>query len=181
MRAKTVPYKAVVFDFDETLVQTNAKIHVYKNNKKIKSLTSYEFNTYIAKSGETLDFSDFNDPLFVLSATKYKMWPALENIYFKTSNGQENTNIYILTARTSNIVGSIYTFLKRNNIIIPETNIIAVGGDSAIDIAKLKGKILKELKEKYMSILFYDDSVKNIKLASQLGINAILVDWNKNN
>jgi len=179
MRAKRIPISAVVFDFDDTLVQTKAKIYVYKNNKKIKSLTSYNYNTYILKPGETLDFSDFADPLLVLQATKYKMWAALESLYFKIINGESFTDIFILTARTPEIVDSIYTYLKRNNIIIPGENIFAVGGDNPNMIAINKKNVLTKLKQKYISILFYDDSVENIKLAGDIGgIDTILVDWN---
>ena len=68
MRAKTVPLsKAYCFDFDETLVKTDAKVHIIKNGKKIKSLTPDEFNNYVFQEGETMDVSDFEDPRYILA------------------------------------------------------------------------------------------------------------------
>jgi len=180
MRAKRVFMSAVVFDFDETLIQSTAKIHIYKNNKRIRSLTSRELNFYKKKDGEEPNFDEFDDHRLLLSSTKYKMWSALENLYFKVLNGDEAADIFILTTRKPKMIASIYTYLKRNNIIIPEENILAIGEEgNNMDVAKKKKSALENLKKKYDSILFYDDNPDNIKLAGEInGINTILVDWN---
>ena len=34
MRAKRVPYKAYIFDFDDTLVKTDAKVHVLRDGDR---------------------------------------------------------------------------------------------------------------------------------------------------
>jgi hypothetical protein len=177
MKAKRVPINAVVFDFDETLVKTKAKIYVYKNRKLIKSLDSHEYNFYKKKPDETLDFSDFNDPLLVLKATKFKIWPVLEKIYFNNLSGQSSTDIYILTARESTVKASIYTYLKRNHIIIPEDHIITVGDDYNLNNPIKKKQVLKDLKQHYQSIMFYDDNANTINLAGEIGgITTVLVD-----
>jgi hypothetical protein len=178
MKAKRVPVNAVVFDFDETLVKTKAQIYVYRDGKYIKGLTSHEYNLYHKKPDETFDFRDFNDPLLVLNATKFKMWPLLTKIYFDNLNGLSSTDIYILTARESTVKASIYTYLKRNKIIMPEENIITVGDFKGLDNSIKKKEILKNLKQQYQSIMFYDDSIDSIKLAGEIpGINSMLVDW----
>jgi hypothetical protein len=48
-----------IWDIDETLFQTKARIHVVKNGKRIKSLSNTEYNTYKFKNGEQPDFSEF--------------------------------------------------------------------------------------------------------------------------
>ena len=48
-----------IWDIDETLFQTNARIHVMKNGKRVKSLSNTEFNTYKFKNGEQPDFTEF--------------------------------------------------------------------------------------------------------------------------
>lgn len=186
IRAKKVSdfyKKAVIFDFDDTLVRTDAKMHVYSNGRKIKSLTPQEFNYYVPSEGDELDYSDFTDPRIVLRGTKYKMWPALERLYFRIQNGEENADIYILTARSPSIKNSIWTYLKRNGIIIPDENIIAVGDEEGnTNTAERKKEVLSQLKPKYTSILFYDDSEDNIRLAGEIGgIDTILVDRLNNN
>lgn len=51
-----------VFDIDDTLFHTTAKIGVLdKQGKRIKELSNSEFNTYAWKEGEQPDFSEFKD------------------------------------------------------------------------------------------------------------------------
>ena len=50
-----------VFDIDETLFRTFAKILVKKNGKKVRELDNQEFNTYKLKPGEEYDFKQFRD------------------------------------------------------------------------------------------------------------------------
>lgn len=50
-----------IFDIDDTLFHTTAKIGVVKDGKKVKELTNQEFNTYKLKAGEKFDFGQFKD------------------------------------------------------------------------------------------------------------------------
>jgi hypothetical protein len=50
-----------VFDIDETLFYTTAKILVKKNGKKVRELDNQQFNTYKLKPGEEYDFGQFRD------------------------------------------------------------------------------------------------------------------------
>jgi phosphoglycolate phosphatase-like HAD superfamily hydrolase len=182
MRAKTVPVKAYIFDFDETLVKTDAKVHVYNGDKKVRSLTPEEFNTYKKKLGERYDMSDFTDPRIIDKARKFKMWPALENISNAVKMGRSTSDIYILTARSPKAQLPIHNYLTRQGINIPIENVICIGLDEEgeQDIAGYKEKVLKDLKKKYAEITFFDDSEENVELASKVGgIRTRLVDWNK--
>ena len=48
-----------IFDIDETMFITKAKVRVIKNGKVIKKLDNQEFNTYKKKPGEDYDFGEF--------------------------------------------------------------------------------------------------------------------------
>ena len=50
-----------IFDIDETMFKTKAKVKVIKNGETIKSLTNQEFNKYKLKSGEKFDFGEFKN------------------------------------------------------------------------------------------------------------------------
>lgn len=51
-----------VFDLDDTLIRTEARIRVQdSSNRTLRSLTPAEFTTYRLQSGETFDFRDFSD------------------------------------------------------------------------------------------------------------------------
>jgi hypothetical protein len=72
--------KGYVFDFDDTLAKTSAKIHVFKNGDRIKSLDPQIFNTYNLKDGEVFDFSDFDDNRIIRNARRFKIWKVLKNV-----------------------------------------------------------------------------------------------------
>ena len=50
-----------IFDIDETMFITKAKVKVVKNGKVIKKLDNQEFNTYKKKDGEEYDFGEFKN------------------------------------------------------------------------------------------------------------------------
>ena len=50
-----------MFDVDETMFKTKARVHVTKDGKVIKKLTNQEFNKYKLKSGEDFDFGEFTN------------------------------------------------------------------------------------------------------------------------
>jgi len=180
MRAKKVNElkKAYVFDFDDTLVKTDAKILVSINGKFIKALTPNEYNNHQAKEDEVLDFSEFDDPKFILQSKKYKIWPVLQNIYNAKKSGRSNSDIFILTARTDISKYPISSLFKRNNIDIPLENILTIGDDTKEqNIAKEKLEVLKDLKNIYDHITYFDDNIDNIETAKELsGIHIRLVD-----
>lgn len=50
-----------IFDIDDTLFHTTAKVAVKKNGKVVKELTNQEYNHYELKNGEEFDFRQFRD------------------------------------------------------------------------------------------------------------------------
>ena len=173
MRAKTVHSNAWVFDFDDTLVRTDAKIHIYKSGRRIYSLTPEEYNKYVPKPGETINNDDFADPRIIMNARKYKMWPELKRVDMANKMGKLTDDIYILTARDHRAELPIYAFLSREGINIPRDNVIGVGEVKQEDRegmsgAERKGMVLKELTNKYDTVYFFDDSQDNIDKAREI-------------
>ena len=179
MRAKTVKIrKCYVFDLDDVLIKSDAKVHVYKSGKFLKSLTPEEFNFYNKAPDEEIDTSEFKDPRIIFKARPYKMWPALKNIDTAIKQGRSSSDVFILTARSSIVKTPIWNLFRRNNINIPEGHIITIGDDKGeINIAEEKRKILQILSSDYDEIVFFDDNPQNIKLAHGIkGIHTRLVD-----
>jgi len=183
MRAREVPqFKCYVMDFDDTLVKTSAKVHVYKDGRRINSLTPEEYNFYKPKKGETTNMEDFIDPRIIMNAQKYKMWPALKNIDMAKKSGRSSSEIYILTARSHKAQLAIHNFLTREGINMPLENVITLGRDDGehYDIPAAKKKVLSDLADKYDQVLFFDDSHKNIEIANQIpGIKSRLIEKKK--
>ena len=66
-----------IFDIDETMFITKAKVHVVKNGKIVKKLDNQEFNTYKKKPGEEYDFGEFkNAEVFQKTSTSQALWAA---------------------------------------------------------------------------------------------------------
>ena len=66
MRAQTVYKKAYIFDFDETLVTTTARIHVFRNGVHFKSMNSKEYNFFKSQPNDKLDFSELTKDILGL-------------------------------------------------------------------------------------------------------------------
>ena len=146
--------KLRIFDFDQTLVNTNNKIYL-TNNSKQTTLTPGQFAVYKPKEGDKFDFSDFNqvkEPKFIKAIIKI----------FDNIQHAGGTPI-ILTARHN--YKPVYEFLKdsgRGNV-----NVVAVGSSNPIDKANW---IESKIKEGYNDILFFDDSLENVKAVANLKI-----------
>jgi FMN phosphatase YigB (HAD superfamily) len=87
----------VIFDIDDTLLHTTAKIKVVKAGRVIRDLTNQEFNNYQLQPGEEFDFGEFR------SAEKFRresqpiesMLRKLKTILAHASNAK----VIMLTAR----------------------------------------------------------------------------------
>ena len=56
---KTNSKKLSIFDFDDTLVSTNAKIHITHGDGEKETLTPAEYAVYEPQEGDEFDFSEF--------------------------------------------------------------------------------------------------------------------------
>lgn len=178
MRAQTVYKTAYVFDFDECLVTTTAKINIYRNGAFWASLDSKEYNDYKKKEGDKLDFSEFNDGEKILKAKPYKVWYAIQNISDIIKRGNNTAELYVLTARSLVVRPYIFKFLKSRGIQIDIDNILTIGDNTGtVNISEEKRKALAALKIEYDYVQFYDDDPKNIAIAKSVpGIETYLVE-----
>ncbi len=146
--------KLRVFDFDDTLVQTNSHIYIKHNDGKESKLTPGEYAVYEPKDGDKFDFSDFEkvkQPQEIKGVTRL-----LKNIV--RVGGSE---IVILTARAA------YKPIKKYLSDIGLDNIYVVALADANPQKKaewIEDKIKKGVKD----VFFIDDSHKNIQAVKAL-------------
>jgi len=90
-----------VFDIDETLFHTHAKILVIKDDKVVKELDNREFNVYRLKPGEHFDFKQFRDAKFFndTSVPIDKMWRKAKST-LDTIGRRPGSKVIIVTARS---------------------------------------------------------------------------------
>lgn len=156
--------RILLFDIDDTLIHTTAKIGVLKNGKLIKKLHNSEFNEYKLKSGESFDFSEFDDSELLNREEFTKYWRTLKREYMK------GTHIGILTARGN--CDMIFNFFKNKGIEIKRSLVFAVG-DPRLElngsIAQKKAKVISKLVSLgYNTLVFFDDSETNLNFAKDL-------------
>ena len=62
MQKRNKKRKIILFDIDDTLIKSKAKIYVLnKDNKVIKKLTPAQYNIYKKKEGESFAYDDFDN------------------------------------------------------------------------------------------------------------------------
>jgi len=146
--------KLRVFDFDDTLVQTNSHIYIKHKDGKDSKLTPGEYAVYEPKDGDKFDFSDFEkvkQPQEIKGVTRL-----LKNIV--RVGGSE---IVILTARAA--YKPIKNYLK--DIGLNNLFVVALA-DS--DPQKKADWIEDKIKNGVTDVFFIDDSHKNVAAVKAL-------------
>ena len=160
--------KILIFDIDDTLAITAAKIKVCdQKTGACFELTPEEFNTYEKHRNHILNFDDFKS-LDVMKAAK--MIDKYLNILAK--NYKAGNAIGIITARDDE--NMIYTWLKEHVGFHISRDLIWAVNDPKRgltgDIAQKKQAAMRFFIEQgFTDISFFDDDKKNIKLIDELG------------
>jgi hypothetical protein len=159
--------KIVVFDLDDTLVITDAKIKVCnKKTRECFSLTPEEFNEYEKNPDHDLDFGDFRSYEIMKAGRLIDYYLEIfKRAYF------QKTAVGIVTARDSRDM--IYRWLKEHVGYHIDKDLIFAINDP---IHKFKGAIADRKKSAfkefvdmgYTEFQFYDDDETNLKLVKSL-------------
>ena len=167
MKSKTHNMKkAFVFDFDDTLAFTDAHVRVHGPEFEWRRLTPAEFNRYELQFGQRFDFSEFNNPEYILNGKPTKLVQLASEVY------AEGHDLFILTARGDSVADAIQEFLSQFGIKATAVHCV---GDDGSDIAKNKRKVLLTIMEAYDKIYFYDDDQKNVEAAEEIGVKSYKV------
>jgi len=145
-----------VFDFDDTLVVTDARVHVTNKTKNSFSLSPSEYATYEPKPGDKFDFNEFERLINPREIT----WTGkiLRSVYKKHGS----TGLVILTARGT--PDPIQQFLDSIGI----TDIPIVTLNSNDPFAK-SNWIAGEIENGDVGYVeFFDDSSRNVAAVAAL-------------
>ena len=160
--------KILVFDLDDTIIVSAAKIWVKdKLTGEEFSLTPEEFNTFQKKPNQILNFDEFQS-LEIMKAGR------LINYYFKIFKEayRKKIAIGIVTARDDH--NMIYRWLKEHlKHPIDGELIFAVNDNNHHnfrgDIADRKKQAFREIIDKgFNDLQFYDDDDANLRLVKSL-------------
>ena len=158
--------KLSVFDFDDTLVATTARVYVTHPDGKKSILNPAEFAVYDIKDGDEFDFNEFEGPLKDPKVIK-KNFDLFIQVLNKSRKGRRTV---ILTARANEI--PIRDFFKQFKITGLE--IVALGSSNPQDKADW---IEDQVEKGWDDIRFMDDSAKNIAAVKKMSKKYPKVKW----
>jgi len=173
MRAKefSQPKKSlVIFDIDDTLLHTTAKIKVVRDGHVVRELTNQQFNNYELQPGEEFDFGEFRDAEKFNRESK-PIEPMVKKL--KTIlNHSANSEVIMLTARAD--FDNKNLFLKTFSdlgIDMSRVHVHRAGnlpGDAIP--AEKKAVYVRRYADtgKYDHIRLYDDSRSNLSVFKEL-------------
>jgi hypothetical protein len=161
-RARLGPRKGLsVFDFDDTLAQTNSQVIVKMPDGKQFKINATEFalqSADLEAAGAVFDFSEFNKVI------DGKKGPLFE-LAMKRQSKFGNQNIFVLTARPQESAYAIHAFLKGIGLEIPIDNITGLEDGRA----EAKAEWIKEkAAQGYNDFYFADDAYKNVKAVQDM-------------
>lgn len=159
-----------IFDIDDTLFHTTAKINVMKDGKAVRSLTNQEFNNYQLQPGEEFDFGEFRSAeKFAKESEPIKpMINTLKRILKRASN----TKVIMLTARADfDDKNKFLDTFTKYGIDMSQIHVHRAGnlpGDEAPAYKKAVW-VRKYLSTgKYNRVNLIDDSMTNLKVFKDL-------------
>lgn len=155
-----------IFDIDETLFHTNARIKVIKDQKVIKILDNKSYNKYKLKEGEELDYGEFKSAkLFKETSTPIAkiINRAKRIIKYATRKGSK---VIIVTARKDMDDKKIFKeAFSEQGIDIKRVYVERAGNIGEEKASENKVIIFKKYLEtkRYARIRLFDDSLDNLK------------------
>ena len=156
-----------IFDIDETMFITKAKVKVVKDGKVIKKLDNQEFNTYKKKDGEEYDFGEFkNAEVFKRTSTPIARMINKVKVILKNAT-RKGSKVIIVTARPN--FDNKKTFLdtfRKQGIDIDKIYIERAGNLGGGPAAGNKKVIFKKYLDQkiYKRIRLFDDAMSNLKM-----------------
>jgi hypothetical protein len=156
-----------IFDIDETMFITKAKVNVVKDGKIVKKLNNQEFNTYKKKPGEEYDFGEFkNAEVFNRTSTPIARMINKVKVILKNAT-KKGSKVIIVTARPNFDNKKLFldTFRKQG-IDIDKIYVERAGNLGAGPAAKNKEVIFRKYLDQkiYKRIRLFDDAISNLKV-----------------
>lgn len=155
-----------IFDIDETMFKTKAKVHVIKDGKVIKKLDNQEFNNYKLKRGEEFDFGEFKSAkIFNETSTPIaRMINKVKSIFRNAT--RSGSKVIIVTARPNFDDKDLFldTF-RAQGIDIDNIYVERAGNLGTGPAADNKVVIFKKYLDtgEYKRIRLFDDAMSNLR------------------
>ena len=160
-----------IWDIDETLFRTKARVNIVKNGKIIKRLGNKQYNTYHLMPGESFDFSEFKDARHFRD-TSEPIAKAIRKLIAMHKNVKaKGSKMVIITARSDFDDHEVFldTF-RQQGIDIDDIHIHRAGNLNAPNSAAGKKVYIKQYLDtgKYARARLFDDAISNLQMFKDL-------------
>ena len=153
--------KLRIFDFDDTLVKTDARVEVTYPDGRKESLTPGEYAVHDIDEENEYDFSEFEKPDLINPREIEKVTNVLRNVL----SAEGDRDIVILTARPPSSQNAILDYLEEIGIDAESIEMVLLGdSDPYAKSEWIENKIVDGAND----ILFLDDSGKNVDAVKEL-------------
>lgn len=163
MRARDLTNsKLVIFDIDDTLVNTDTRVNVVRGGKIIKQLNSHDFTHYHLQPGEEFDFGAFRDAREFYTQAR----PIPGMIRQLKQDIATGNKVIMLTARSDFNDREVFldTF-RQYGIDMSKVHVYRAGNLNIKAATEEKKKIILQHllgQTHYDKVIMYDDSVPNL-------------------
>jgi len=154
----------IVFDIDDTLFRTKSSVWITKGGKRIKKLSSVEYNKYKLKPGEKFDYAEFRDAFhFKKTAQPIDKMLDRARAYINKTGPKHKT--IMLTARADMDNKKVFLQVFRDHGIKIDDVYIERSGNLMFPATKGKKIVFNKYLStgKYNSVTFFDDHMDNIR------------------
>lgn len=160
-----------IFDIDETLLQTFAKIKVIKNGRVVRELDNQQFNNYTLKDGEEFDFGEFkNAELFNQTSRPIEKMMKKARAILRNAS-RRGSKVIIITARSDfDDKKKFLDTFRKYGLDIDNIYVERAGNLGSGPSAENKKVIIRRYldSEEYSRIRFFDDAVGNLQAFNSL-------------
>lgn len=170
-----------IFDIDDTLFHTTAKIQVMNNGKVVRELSNREYNTYVLKSGESYEYSQFRDA----EKFRHESMP-IDRMINKAKiiiNRQRSplSKTIIITARANFDKKDVFIQkFKDHGFPIDDVYVERAGNIPGTQLpADKKVMIISNYLDtnNYVKVRLFDDSMANLKAFLSMGTNYSSIEF----
>ena len=158
-----------VFDIDETLFHTDARVHVKdKNGKIVQSLSNQEYNTHKLPPDHHYDYSEFKeaDRFERTSHPIHRMIAKVRSIQRQIADDPRHKIIFATARQDFDDKDKFLQFFRNHKIDIDKIHVHRVGNDPGPESpAEKKVKVVRNYinNEGYKKVRMYDDSTANLR------------------
>ena len=164
-----------VFDIDDTLFHTTARVHVKKGHKTVETLSSAEYNSHTLPPGHHYDYHEFHSAHKFDTESKpvHRMMDKLKGVHASVK-AKGKGRVILNTARQDfdDREKFLGTF-RKHGVEIDDIHVHRAGNlarDQKLTVSQAKNEVIRQHLNtgNYTHVSLYDDSVENLNHFKEL-------------